>query len=216
MLSQHHDHEGHDHDHDHDNHDNHHHDYEHHDEECAIKSYGAVRSNHHETETEARNINLHAAYLHVLGDLAQSVAVLISGLIIWFQPTWTIIDPIATLLFCAMVFYSTLGVLRSSISVLLEEVPPNVSWKDVYDAIESIEGVENVHDLHIWSISDSIPSLSVHAHSDDPQLAMEQIYRVVKNKGIKHATIQVQSKDQVCVTCAGEGCDFLRLSTRED
>ena len=93
------------------------------------------------TKRRVRNINLQAAYLHVLGDLAQSVAVLIAGLVIWWKPTWQVVDPICTLLFCALVFYSTLGVLRSSISVLLEEVPPHVSWRDVHDDIQAVEGV---------------------------------------------------------------------------
>jgi zinc transporter 2 len=196
-----HDHDG-DHDHggshDHDDHD-HNHDVEL-TEECALVHAdelpppGVVK--------KARNINLHAAYIHVLGDLAQSVAVLIAGCIIWFQPTWQVVDPICTLGFCALVFYSTLGVLRSSISVLLEEVPPHVSWKQIHEDIESVEGVTKVHDLHIWSISHGVPTLSVHCHStSNTQKALEDIYLVCQKHGIVHATIQVQQSDGNCITC---------------
>jgi zinc transporter 2 len=151
---------------------------------------------------KARNINLHAAYIHVLGDLAQSVAVLLAGCIIWFQPNWQVVDPICTLGFCALVFYSTLGVLRSSISVLLEEVPPNVSWKRIHEDIESVEGVTKVHDLHIWSISHGVPTLSVHCTCTfNPQRALEDIYGVCEKHGIVHATIQVQQNDGKCITC---------------
>lgn len=162
-----------------------------------------------------RNINLQAAYLHVLGDLAQSVAVLIAGLVIWLKPEWKIVDPICTLFFCALVFYSTLGVLRSSISVLLEEVPPNIQWRDVFDAITSVENVDNVHELHIWSISHGTPTLSVHCSTTgDQELALERIYCVVKKYGISHATIQVQSETGECITCNGLPCDALRTQSK--
>ena len=156
------------------------------------------------TKATSRNINLHAAYLHVLGDLAQSVAVLIAGLVIWWKPSWHMVDPICTLGFCALVFYSTLGVLRSSISVLLEEVPPNLSWRNVHEDIENVHGVTNVHDLHIWSISHGVPTLSVHCSSSTPQQALEDIYKVCQKHKITHATVQVQGLDGDCITCTGD------------
>lgn len=165
---------------------------------------------------KTRNINLHAAYLHVLGDLAQSVAVLIAGLVIWVKPTWQVVDPICTLLFCALVFYSTLGVLRSSISVLLEEVPPHLSWRELHNDIEAVPGVYGVHDLHIWSISHSIPTLSVHCFSPQPEKALEDVYVVCKKHNIGHATVQVQQGDgrQDCITCTGntKPCHSLEAS----
>ncbi|KAI2505928.1 Cation efflux family [Fragilaria crotonensis] len=166
-------------------------------------------------EKAPRNVNLHAAYLHVMGDLAQSVGVLIAGVVIWYRPDWRIIDPICTLFFCSIVFYSTLGVLRSSISVLLEEVPPNIKWRDVYDAIQGVEGVENVHDLHIWSISHGHPTLTVHCSTmNDPQSVLVELYSVIKKQGIEHATIQVQANGEECVTCVGNtSCDEKRCTT---
>lgn len=151
-----------------------------------------------------RNINLHAAYLHVLADLAQSVAVLIAGLIIWAKPSWDIVDPICTILFCIMVFYSTLGVIRSSVSVLLEAVPPGLSWDKVHDDIVSIKGISDVHDLHIWCISHGEPALSVHACAPDTVRAMKDINAVCLKYGIHHATIQIQpfgADVPSCITC---------------
>lgn len=206
---------GHDHSHDHS------HEEEEEDEQLLLEGgdYGSVLQHSDElpppSMKKTRNINLHAAYLHVLGDLAQSVAVLIAGLIIWWKPTWHVVDPICTLLFCAIVFYSTLGVLRSSISVLLEEVPPHLSWRQVHDDIQAVKGVEKVHDLHIWSISHSIPTLSVHCYSKDPQQALENVYVVCKKNGIVHATVQVQEGDgtEPCITCTGGGaCHSLATS----
>jgi solute carrier family 30 (zinc transporter), member 2 len=158
-----------------------------------------------EPKVQKRNVNLHAAYIHVMGDLAQSAAVLIAGVVIWFKPEWQIVDPICTLGFCMIVFLSTLGVLRSSIAVLLEETPANLSWKLVYDAISSVPIVTNVHDLHIWCISHGEPCLSVHCFSSDPN-ALSEVYKVCKRFGIYHATIQIQDGDGRCTTCKGAGC----------
>jgi zinc transporter 2 len=194
-----------------------HHDHSHNhasDESTKLISQGTAATYNHQQvlhsdevpqvpEKPIRNINLHAAYLHVMGDLAQSIGVLISGIAIWINPDWHIVDTICTLFFCVLVFYSTLGVLRSSISVLLEEVPPHISWKQVFEAIQGVEGVTNVHDLHIWSISHGTPTMSVHCTSlQDPQLALERIYHVCRRMGIQHATIQIQTVEGECVSCS--------------
>jgi zinc transporter 2 len=152
-----------------------------------------------------RNINLHAAYIHALGDLAQSVAILIAGLVIWVRPDWQIIDPICTLFFCTIVFLSTLNVVRSSIAVLLEEIPPSVSWQKVYEAICNVEGVTDVHDLHIWCISHDEPALSVHCHSFNP-LVLREVEKACSKFGITHTTIQVQIEEGPCITCEETGC----------
>merc|ERR1712238_188289 len=154
---------------------------------------------------EKRNVALQAAYLHVLGDLLQSFAVLVAGLIIWFfpSPNVRVIDPIATLLFCIVVFYSTLGVIRSSISIILEEVPPETDWQTVYEDLSSVDGVSQVHDLHIWSISHGVSALSVHCQATNPEQALKTILgkAVCGKHNIAHPTIQIQqsSSDPECL-----------------
>jgi len=201
-----HGHSGHDHsDHDHSDHDHHH-------------SHNKP-SNKNDASQQQRNVNLHAAYLHVLGDLAQSVAILVAGLLIWWKPQWQIVDPIATVLFCVFVFWSTLGVIRASVCVLLEEVPPTISWQTVYDSIAAVPSVCDVHDLHIWSISQGVHAMSVHlrleyfpatapapatANTADRKLMdyndcakqaneiLKTVAKIAKQNGIVHSTIQLQ------------------------
>jgi zinc transporter 2 len=193
----------------------HDHCHDHHHESHALISHDHSHSSHeknlHSDEVEIpssapkRNINLHAAYLHVLGDLAQSAAILIAGLVIWVRPDWQIIDPICTLFFCTLVFLSTLNVVRSSIAVLLEETPPSVSWQKVYEAICNVKGVTDVHDLHIWCISHDEPALSVHCHSSNP-LVLREVEKACSEFGIHHTTIQVQIEEGPCITCERSGC----------
>ncbi len=203
------------------NHAGHSHDHHHHDEETAAliasspaskNSYSATAEACHFNEivpdnpsaahTPARNVNLHAAYLHVLADLTQSVVVFIAGLIIWWKPTWQITDPICTLIFSVLVCWSTVGVIRSSLSVLLEEVPPGVSWTKMNDAINSVDGISNVHDLHIWSIAHGNTSLSVHATAKDLKKAYSDIKKLCNREKISHITVQLQPASiGDCVTC---------------
>eukprot|EP00586_Coscinodiscus_wailesii_P002671 CAMPEP_0172490174 /NCGR_PEP_ID=MMETSP1066-20121228/20492_1 /TAXON_ID=671091 /ORGANISM="Coscinodiscus wailesii, Strain CCMP2513" /LENGTH=417 /DNA_ID=CAMNT_0013258501 /DNA_START=149 /DNA_END=1402 /DNA_ORIENTATION=+ len=149
-----------------------------------------------------RNINLHSAYLHVLGDLLQSIAVVIAGVVIWIKPTWTVIDPICTILFCILVMYSTLSIFRTSLNVLLEEVPIHLDWNDVFSKICAVKGVSNVHDLHIWSVSHGAPALSVHLSAEDPDRALEDVAEICRSLNIGHPTIQVQENTRgECIVC---------------
>jgi zinc transporter 2 len=214
---------GSDHSHDHE-HGAHGHSHSHHDDEsnnllCGPNegSYSALNEVQHLDEVlpdcsenspgasgpkKERNVNLHAAYIHVLADLAQSVVVLIAGLIIWARPSWQLADPICTLIFSIMVCYSTVGVIRSSLSVLLEEVPPGVDWEEIYDAISKVKGVSHVHDLHVWSISHGNFILSVHATADDSKQAFHDIKKLCNQRNISHLTVQLQPSNLVdCVTC---------------
>ena len=169
------------------------------------KSYRSVQSSKQTSGLLDDNLNLKAAYLHVLADLLQSFCVLVSGLVIWYNPDWQIFDPIVTILFCIFVMKTTYGVIISSISILMNEVPSKVDLDAIYAAIENVEGVTNVHDLHVWSITHGSYSLSVHAVTDDVDLgiALEKIHRICKGFGIGHCTIQLQPTrgDQSCVTC---------------
>eukprot|EP00986_Skeletonema_menzelii_P012796 scaffold7198_cov150-Skeletonema_menzelii.AAC.22 len=208
------DHGGHDHSHGHGGHD---HSHSHgHDETKSLVSpekggYASVSEAQHTDEIvqadSERNVNLHAAYLHVLADLAQSVVVFVAGLIIWYKPTWQITDPICTLIFSVLVCWSTVTVIRSSLSVLLEEVPPGVEYDEVCDAIKNVAGVSNVHDLHIWSISHGQSCLSVHATAESIEAAYQDIKKLCHKRKITHLTIQLQPSTLVdCVTCV-DGSD---------
>ena len=200
-----HDHSGHDHSHSHG-----------HDETESLVSpqkegYASFSDAQHtdeivQTDSE-RNVNLHAAYLHVLADLAQSVIVFVAGLIIWYKPSWQITDPICTLIFSVLVCWSTVSPIRSSLSVLLEEVPPGVEYDEVFDAIKNVKGVSDVHDLHIWSISHGQSCLSVHAAAEDIETAYSDIKELCHERKITHLTIQLQPDTiEDCVTCV-DGSD---------
>lgn len=161
-----------------------------------------------------KNVNLHAVYLHVLGDLLQSVVVFITGLFLWWKPEWALLDPILTLVFSVFVLASTIPVIKQSILVLMEGVPEHLAWHDIHDALEKVHGVINIHDLHVWYISDGVPSLSVHVMMDpDKTTVRDAIQAIVctcqEEFDIAHVTAQVQPVGQdetACVSCSVGHC----------
>lgn len=155
-------------------------------------SYESIPTTTTKTSSIDNNLNLKAAYLHVLADLLQSLCVFFSGLIIWYNPNWQICDPFITIMFCIFVMKTTYGIIFSSISILMNDVPSSLDWNSIYDAIDSIDGVFNVHDLHIWSITHGSYCLSVHADALDVELATMEIQNVCTGFGIYHTTIQLQ------------------------
>ena len=123
---------------------------------------GAVKHQHSHGAGE-QHINIRAALIHVLGDLLQSIGVLISSVLITvFGDSFKIADPICTLIFAAIVVVTTLTVLRDTLAILLEGAPTGVSYDGIIGDLSGLAGVVSVHSLHIWSLTADIPVLSVH------------------------------------------------------
>merc|ERR1712227_712484 len=112
------------------------------------------------------NINVRAAFIHVVGDFIQSIGVFIAALIIYFKPEWKIADPICTFLFSLLVLFTTFNILRDTMNVLMEGTPRGIKYSEVRRAILGINAVKEVHNLRIWSLTMSKAAVSVHIAID--------------------------------------------------
>ncbi len=101
----------------------------------------------------SRNINIRAAFIHIIGDLIQSIGVLIASLIIYFFPTYKIADPICTVLFSVIVIATTMPIMLDIFNVLTESFPKKLDYDDLTKTICSIEGIKSIHDLKVWYLS---------------------------------------------------------------
>ena len=79
------------------------------------------------------NVNVRAALIHVIGDIVQSIGVIIAALIIYFVPSASIADPICTFLFSIIVIFTTIQIVRDCISVLMEGTPTDVDTEKLYE-----------------------------------------------------------------------------------
>ncbi|XP_055256643.1 probable proton-coupled zinc antiporter SLC30A3 isoform X3 [Moschus berezovskii] len=99
------------------------------------------------------NTSVRAAFVHVLGDLLQSLGVLIASILIYFKPQYKAADPISTFLFSICALGSTAPTLRDVLRVLMEGTPRSVGFEPVRDTLLSVPGVRATHELHLWSLT---------------------------------------------------------------
>jgi cobalt-zinc-cadmium efflux system protein len=139
------------------------------------------------------NLNMRAAFLHVLGDLLGSVAALVSGAVISVTG-YTVVDPLLSMLVSGLILRSVLGVLKESTLVLLDSVPVGVEFRRVGQALACVEGVRSVHDLHVWAMVPGRHAVSAHLLVDRierwPRILREARSVLARDFGIDHVTLQ--------------------------
>ncbi len=144
-----------------------------------------------------RDVNVRSALLHEIGDTLSTAAVIAGGwAILVTGQSW--IDPALSFGIGALILWSSFGILRETLNILLEGTPRGMKLARVEAAIREIEGVNDVHDLHVWSIGSETSALSCHISiADIPPSASERILRDVKeclhqDFRIDHTTIQFE------------------------
>jgi len=148
-------------------------------------------------EGEPADLNMRGAYLHVLGDLLQSLGVLAVGAIVWARPELHVLDPVLTFVFSALVLATTSRLLRDVVDVIMERVPRGVSSADISAQLAALPGVAGVHDLHVWLLMPGKTVLTVHvtaAAPHTPSDVLSRVQRSVAQLGIQHATVQVEAQ----------------------
>ena len=147
------------------------------------------------------DINIKGAWLHMMADAAVSVGVVVAGLLIR-STGWSWLDPLTSLAIVAVIVWSTWGLLRDSLAMSLDAVPPGIDRRLVEGHLAGLPGVSHVHDLHIWSISTTEIALTAHlvrsdaAHED---AFLHDAAASLKNRfGIGHATLQIERLAGAC------------------
>lgn len=145
-----------------------------------------------------RDLNIKGAFLHMAADAAVSLGVVVAGLIILFKD-WLWIDPTVSLIIVVVVLVGTWGLLRDSMNYAMDAVPEGIELPEIRDWLLSLERVIRIHDLHVWPLSTTEISLTVHlvveSHSLDNRFLNDLQRQLHDRFGIEHATIQVESSD---------------------
>ena len=113
------------------------------------------------------NVNVRAAFIHIIGDLIQSIGVVIAAVIIMIDSDLKLADPICTFVCSVLVFFTTIPILKDCMLVLMEASPPEVDVAALEKDLRLHSGATSIHDLHVWSISVGKHSLSVHMEGED-------------------------------------------------
>ncbi len=141
-----------------------------------------------------RDLNLRAAYIHLVGDALGSVGVIGTGIVI-VTTGWKYADPLVGVGIGIFLVVSSWSVLRHSTNVLLEATPRDLDAEVIGRAIATQPGVVEVHDLHVWEITSGFPSLSAHVlvrQGDDCHGIRRAVQQMLtEGFGITHTTLQV-------------------------
>ena len=156
------------------------------------------------------DLNLRSAFVHLMGDVLSTVGAVIAGVIIYFtNANW--LDPLVSVLIGFLILYNAWGILRDAVDILLEATPRDVNIKKMVDDIIQVEGVLGVHDIHVWSLTQSMRTMSAHILTDDLHISagaqiQRQVSEMVRHRyDIAHATLQLE-----CVDCFPDSlyCDL--------
>jgi cobalt-zinc-cadmium efflux system protein len=163
------------------------------------------------------DMNIRAAFLHMLGDLLASVAILAGAIVIHYTG-WVYFDPILSIIIAIFIVYSSGDIVRESLNILLEGLPRGMSLVDIAEAMRKVEGVLDVHDLHVWSLGTRTHALSSHVLIEDmPPSGSSDILGHLNQAlcvfGIHHTTIQFE---HVPCVLSDQGCRMNEAEQQHD
>lgn len=153
-----------------------------------------------------RDVNIRSAFLHEVGDTLSTAAVIVGGWAIMYTgQQW--IDSALSFGIGALILWSSFGIIRETLNILLEGTPAGMELNKIANAIAAVPGVRDVHDLHVWTIGSNMHALSSHVTiADIPPSESEKILRDVKETlrtafHIEHTTLQFEH--EICDVAHG-------------
>jgi cobalt-zinc-cadmium efflux system protein len=161
------------------------------------------------------DLNVRSAYMHMVGDAVSAVGVVIAGIVVAFTGA-SIADPVVSLLIGLLILWSSWGILKESVNVLLEGIPEGMEMETVERTIGAVAGVLAVHDLHVWTVGSGMVCCSCHISVEEQSVRSgENVLRSVAEDleqkfGISHSTIQVEVEgcepnDMYCIMKVARG-----------
>lgn len=143
------------------------------------------------------NLNIKGSYVHVLGDLLSSIAVIIGAIIIQFT-SYFVIDTIVSFGIGILIIRSGVVLCKECLHIFMEGTPHEIKISDISKELEKFEEITEVHDLHVWTLTSNVFAMSVHVKVR-PQfmiknnVLLNKITLLMRDKfGINHCTIQIE------------------------
>lgn len=138
--------------------------------------------------------NLRGAFLHVIGDLLGSVGAIAAAVGIMLTG-WTILDPLLSVLVAVLVVRSAWGLVRDSITVLMQAVPRGIEARSVETGLAALTEISEAGHFHAWTLTDNTIVATIHvtpAENADPLSLPRLVAGWLKERyAIDHVTVQV-------------------------
>lgn len=148
---------------------------------------------------EEKNLNVKSALLHFLGDLLNSVGVILSSVLIYFTG-YVAIDIIMSFFIAVIIFTGGFKIAREAFMILMEAVPESIDIRALRSDLLQIEGIESIHELHIWKTDSEEISLMAHILLDNYDKfnnyrIVNEVNATIAKYDIFHSTIQIENTD---------------------
>jgi cobalt-zinc-cadmium efflux system protein len=144
-----------------------------------------------------KDINIKSAYLHLMSDAVVSLGLVIGGVIIYYTG-WYWFDTLMSIIVAIVILISTWQLLRDSLRLSLDGVPPHVDLEGIRTMAMAVPGVKNFYHLHVWAISTSETALTAHivvspdtSYEQEQQIKAELKHQLL-HKDIHHVTIETE------------------------
>jgi len=159
---------------------------------------------HHDKE---ENLNIRAAYLHLIGDALTSLAVIAGAVCIWlFHVYW--IDPLVTVLISIYIFVHTFEILKESVGILMQFAPAEIDQQEIVSVLKEMPEIKSVHHIHLWQLADHQINFEAHLVLSknipvaETHTITENAKRLLNSRfNITHTTFQYEY-----VSCKNQDC----------
>lgn len=152
------------------------------------------------------SLNERVVSLHMLEDVLGWVAVLIGSVIMMIFDL-PIIDPILSVAISMYIIFNVYRNLKSALRIILQGKPSEINEQVITAALMNLPNVSGLHDLHIWSLDSEYTILTVHLivkddiKKDEQQALRSTAHNILKEIGVQHSTIEIESKSESCEWC---------------
>ncbi|XP_034049429.1 zinc transporter 4-like [Thalassophryne amazonica] len=163
------------------------------------------------------SLAVRAAFIHALGDLVQSVGVLLAACIVCFKPEYKLADPICTYIFCILVLFTTLHIIRDTAVILLEGVPRHLDTQRIKEDLLTLGNIQSINELNVWALNTDKTAATIHLQLtpssttvwEDVQMQVRHL--LLGTYRVSRCTVQVQTYHgrpaQSCAQCQDPSTD---------
>jgi len=147
------------------------------------------------------NMNIRAAYLHLLSDAVSSVGVIIGGIFIYFYNVYWI-DPLLTVLISLYIIKESYVIVKEATEILMMAAPEGISLEKIDEVVKNIDDIDSIHHVHFWKVNENDIHFEAHVKVKDMKVSetefiLEKVEKLLHDEfDIGHVTLQFE-----CTRC---------------
>lgn len=156
-------------------------------------------------KSKESDINIRAAYLHLMSDAVVSLGIVIGGILIFYFK-WFWLDPAISIVIAIVILISTWQLLKESLRLSLDAVPEDISIADIRTTAMKVNGVKDFHHIHVWAMSTTENALTAHLvlasgiTIEQEKKIKHDLKHELQHKNIHHITLETERGDELCET----------------